>query len=279
MTSVPVSLVLQFSRQRTVDWDAMKLIITQTRCHGGAALRLYAGLLFLRQATVKVRQHGVSRSYTVWQSDVGPQRTHSSPGGGRADPGLHCRPGQGGEAVLLSRSHIDAATRVTASVSRPLASHVPVEKICQRLSSTDMQICELRYDPQVKDLSSDGLKIMKVLELRNILASWGEECRGCLEKHEFVSLIQEKALLHAHISMLGLLRCRLAVQSRARRSRPRAIEQDSQNAEALSDQEVYLEMLPQITGQGWAVWSLTCEELQGPEVSHVFEQVEKVLHS
>ncbi len=34
----------------------------------------------------------------VWQSDLSPQRTHSYPGGGRADPGLHCRPREGGEA-------------------------------------------------------------------------------------------------------------------------------------------------------------------------------------
>lgn len=56
----------------------------------------------------------------------------------------------------------------------------------------------LSAEPQLKDLSSDGLKQLRVAELRNILASWGEECRGCLEKHEFVSLIQEKAPLHAH---------------------------------------------------------------------------------
>ncbi|XP_071358140.1 cerebral dopamine neurotrophic factor [Trachinotus anak] len=111
-----------------------------------------------------------------------------------------CTIAQGKEARLcyyLGASS-DAATRVTASVSRPLASHVPVEKICQRLSSRDTQICQLRYEPQLKDLSSDGLNKLRVLELRNILASWGEECRGCLEKHEFVSLIQEKAPLHAH---------------------------------------------------------------------------------
>ncbi|XP_054480939.1 cerebral dopamine neurotrophic factor [Anoplopoma fimbria] len=111
-----------------------------------------------------------------------------------------CTVAQGKEARLcyyLGASS-DAATRVTASVSQPLASHIPVEKICQRLSSRDTQICELRYEPQPKDLSSDGLKRMRVLELRNILVSWGEECRGCVEKHEFVSLIQEKAPLHAH---------------------------------------------------------------------------------
>ncbi|XP_026182248.1 cerebral dopamine neurotrophic factor [Mastacembelus armatus] len=115
-----------------------------------------------------------------------------------------CAVAQGKEARLcyyLGASS-DAATRVTASVSQPLAYHVPVEKICQRLSSRDTQICQLRYEPQLKDLSSNGLKKLRVVELRNILASWGEECRGCLEKHEFVSLIQEKAPLHAHSAEL-----------------------------------------------------------------------------
>ncbi|KAM8908006.1 cerebral dopamine neurotrophic factor [Spinachia spinachia] len=109
-----------------------------------------------------------------------------------------CTAAEGKEARLcyyLGASS-DAATRITASVSQPLASHVPIEKICQRISSRDTQICQLKYECQLKDLRSDGLKRMRVLELRNILASWGEECRGCLEKHEFVSLIQKKAPLH-----------------------------------------------------------------------------------
>ncbi|XP_029351362.1 cerebral dopamine neurotrophic factor [Echeneis naucrates] len=111
-----------------------------------------------------------------------------------------CSVAQGKEARLCYYlgASLDAATRVTASVSRPLASHVPAEKICLRLSSRDTQICQLRYEPQLKDLSSNGLKKLRVLELRKILSSWGEECRGCLEKHEFITLIQEKAPLHAH---------------------------------------------------------------------------------
>ncbi|XP_068505641.1 cerebral dopamine neurotrophic factor [Syngnathus scovelli] len=111
-----------------------------------------------------------------------------------------CSAAQGKEARLCYYLGAidDAATRVTASVSQPLASHVPVEKICQRLSSRDTQICQLKHEPELRDLRSEDLKKMRVLELRNILASWGEECRGCLEKHEFVSLILEKALLHTH---------------------------------------------------------------------------------
>uniref|UniRef100_A0A4W6ELS0 Cerebral dopamine neurotrophic factor n=1 Tax=Lates calcarifer TaxID=8187 RepID=A0A4W6ELS0_LATCA len=116
-----------------------------------------------------------------------------------------CSVAQGKEARLVRTQHYTMMRQHASQhpVSRPLASHVPVEKICQRLSSRDTQICELRYGkPQLNDLSSDRLKKLRVLELRNILASWGEECRGCLEKHEFVSLIQEKAPLHAHSTEL-----------------------------------------------------------------------------
>ncbi|XP_028811427.1 cerebral dopamine neurotrophic factor [Denticeps clupeoides] len=85
----------------------------------------------------------------------------------------------------------DAAARVTADVARPLSSHVPVPKICQRLQKRDVQICELRHDKPVLDWSREILSNMRVLELKRILASWGEECRACLEKNEFVDLIQE----------------------------------------------------------------------------------------
>ncbi|KAG7261829.1 hypothetical protein CRUP_033740 [Coryphaenoides rupestris] len=67
----------------------------------------------------------------------------------------------------------DAATRITASVARPLASHVPVDKICQRLSSTDKQICELKYEQQLWDLSSGGLLRLRVAQLKRVLACLG----------------------------------------------------------------------------------------------------------
>ncbi len=107
---------------------------------------------------------------------------------------------------------------MTGEVSRPLSAHVPVHKICQRLQRRDGQICELRYgrpcsrlrvltlqqrvwnicrlkglnghscssdtEHPVLDWSRDALSKMRVLELRRVLASWGEECRACLEKSE-----------------------------------------------------------------------------------------------
>ncbi|TRY55998.1 hypothetical protein DNTS_026862 [Danionella cerebrum] len=85
----------------------------------------------------------------------------------------------------------------TGEVSRPLSAHVPVSKICQKLQRSDAQICELRYDRAVLDWSTDALSKMRVLELKRVLASWGEECRACLEKNEFIALIQEVAPKHS----------------------------------------------------------------------------------
>ncbi|XP_066579782.1 cerebral dopamine neurotrophic factor [Amia ocellicauda] len=87
---------------------------------------------------------------------------------------------------------IDAATKMTSEVTRPMSSHVPVQKICEKLQKKDSQICDLRYEKQL-DFSVAGLSKLRVAELKNILNSWGEVCRACIEKTDFVHLIQELA--------------------------------------------------------------------------------------
>lgn len=90
----------------------------------------------------------------------------------------------------------DSAARVTGEVTRPLSAHVPPVKICQRLQKRDSQICELHYEKRVLDWSGESLSKLRVLELKRLLASWGEECRACLEKSEFIQLIQQVAPKH-----------------------------------------------------------------------------------
>lgn len=43
------------------------------------------------------------------------------------------------------------------------------------------------------DLASVDLWKMRVAELKQILESWGEECRACAEKNDYVNLIRELA--------------------------------------------------------------------------------------
>ncbi|KAM8915034.1 mesencephalic astrocyte-derived neurotrophic factor [Spinachia spinachia] len=84
----------------------------------------------------------------------------------------------------------DAATKMINEVSKPLSYHVPVEKICEKLKKKDSQICELKYDKQL-DLTTVDLKKLKVKDLKKILEEWGESCKGCAEKSDFIRKITE----------------------------------------------------------------------------------------
>uniref|UniRef100_A0A8C4LZD7 Mesencephalic astrocyte derived neurotrophic factor n=1 Tax=Equus asinus TaxID=9793 RepID=A0A8C4LZD7_EQUAS len=79
----------------------------------------------------------------------------------------------------------DAATKIINEVSKPLAHHIPVEKICEKLKKKDSQIYK-----QI-DLSTVDLKKLRVKELKKILDDWGETCKGCAEKSDYIRKINE----------------------------------------------------------------------------------------
>uniref|UniRef100_F7DBF4 Mesencephalic astrocyte derived neurotrophic factor n=1 Tax=Monodelphis domestica TaxID=13616 RepID=F7DBF4_MONDO len=101
----------------------------------------------------------------------------------------------------------DAATKSINEVSKPLSHHIPVEKICEKLKKTDSQICELKYDKQI-DLSTVGLKKLRLKGVKKILDDWGEMCKGCAEKSDYGRKIHEpmpryapEAATHPQISL------------------------------------------------------------------------------
>lgn len=52
---------------------------------------------------------------------------------------------------------------------------------------------------KVIDVNSVDLNKLRVKELKKILNTWGEDCRGCAEKYDFVSKINE--VKHKHIEL------------------------------------------------------------------------------
>uniref|UniRef100_A0A8C9ACU1 Cerebral dopamine neurotrophic factor n=1 Tax=Prolemur simus TaxID=1328070 RepID=A0A8C9ACU1_PROSS len=90
----------------------------------------------------------------------------------------------------------DAPTKILSEVTRPMSVHMPAGKICDKLKKMDSQICELKYEKKL-DLASVDLEKMRVAELKHILRSWGEECRACAEKTDYVDLIKELAPKYA----------------------------------------------------------------------------------
>lgn len=89
----------------------------------------------------------------------------------------------------------DAATTMHKDVIKPLSFHKPAEKICATLNKKDSQICELKY-PKPYDYSAINFKKIKVKELKKILVDWGEVCKNCLEKDEFVKRVKETMPKH-----------------------------------------------------------------------------------
>jgi len=83
-----------------------------------------------------------------------------------------------------------SATYAVGDLSKPLSWGIPIEKICrERLSKTNPQICDLKYEKQI-DVNSVDLNKLKVKDLKKILSDWGETS-DFIEKSEFIKYINE----------------------------------------------------------------------------------------
>jgi hypothetical protein len=83
-----------------------------------------------------------------------------------------------------------SATYIVNEMTKPISWGMPAEKVCEKLRRKDSQICDLKYEKEI-DLGSVSLTKLKVSDLKKILSNWGEECRGCSEKMEFVKMVQQ----------------------------------------------------------------------------------------
>jgi mesencephalic astrocyte-derived neurotrophic factor len=88
-----------------------------------------------------------------------------------------------------------SATYIVNELTKPVSWGMPADKVCERLKSKDSQICDLRYDKAI-DLKAVNFNKLKVKDLRKILEMWGEECKGCSEKSEFIRLVKDKMAIH-----------------------------------------------------------------------------------
>ena len=84
----------------------------------------------------------------------------------------------------------ESATKIVNELSKPLSWGLPADKVCERLSKKDSQICQLRYEKTI-DLKTVDLKKLRVKDLKKILNEWDERCENCIEKTEFIARIEE----------------------------------------------------------------------------------------
>jgi len=84
----------------------------------------------------------------------------------------------------------ESATGTLGEMSKPLSWGMPSDKVCEKLKKKDAQICDLRYEKQI-DLTNVDLKKLKVRDLKKILNDWDESCNDCLEKGDYIKLIEQ----------------------------------------------------------------------------------------
>jgi hypothetical protein len=80
---------------------------------------------------------------------------------------------------------------IKRDVSRPVSNGVPADRICKRLKKNSPEICELQYP--IKMSEDVDVSKLRVKQLKKILADRGVDCKGCLEKRDFVKRVQETA--------------------------------------------------------------------------------------
>lgn len=85
-----------------------------------------------------------------------------------------------------------------------IASHYLSRKLCTIIIIINLgtQVYGSRFFPLPEkqiDLENVDLRKLKVKELKKILSQWGEECRGCAEKSDYVSKINDIKHLHMEL--------------------------------------------------------------------------------
>ena len=86
---------------------------------------------------------------------------------------------------------------IKRDVAQPFSLGVPSLKVCQRINKTNPEICTVKFPVKTDNLQPQDFSKLRVKQLKSILADRGVECKGCIEKEEFIKKIQETQHLNS----------------------------------------------------------------------------------
>lgn len=87
---------------------------------------------------------------------------------------------------------------IKRDVAQPFSLGMPVEKVCKRIDKANPEICSVKFPVKTENLEKKDLSKLRVKQLKSILADRGVECKGCVEKEEFIKKVQDtEHLSHA----------------------------------------------------------------------------------
>lgn len=80
---------------------------------------------------------------------------------------------------------------IKRDVAQPFSLGMPSLKVCQRISKSNPEICTVKMPVKTEKMEKKDISKLRVKQLKQILSERGVECKGCVEKEEFVQRVKE----------------------------------------------------------------------------------------
>jgi mesencephalic astrocyte-derived neurotrophic factor len=80
---------------------------------------------------------------------------------------------------------------IKRDVAQPFSLGMTSLKICERITKSNPEICTVRLPVKTESLEKKDITKLRVKQLKQILADRGVDCKGCVEKEEFVKRVHE----------------------------------------------------------------------------------------
>ena len=80
---------------------------------------------------------------------------------------------------------------IKRDVAHPFSLGMPSLKVCERINKQNAEICSVKNPVKTENMEKKDISKLRVKQLKKILADRGVDCKGCVEKEEFVKRVQE----------------------------------------------------------------------------------------
>lgn len=80
---------------------------------------------------------------------------------------------------------------IKRDVAQPFSLGMSSLKVCERITKSNPEICTVKFPIETENLEKQDLSKLRVKQLKQILSERGVECKGCVEKDEFIKKVQE----------------------------------------------------------------------------------------
>lgn len=80
---------------------------------------------------------------------------------------------------------------IKRDVAHPFSLGMSVDRLCKRINKSNSEICSVKFPVKTENLEKKDLSKLRVKQLKSILLDRGVECKGCVEKEEFIKKVQD----------------------------------------------------------------------------------------